>query len=32
MGRENVEEFTLALEGEAALVPWLERQARTLPR
>jgi pimeloyl-ACP methyl ester carboxylesterase len=29
-GAENVEEFTLALQGEAALTPWLEDQAREL--
>src|SRR6266568_167816 len=27
MGPENVEEFNLALQGEAALTPWLEQQA-----
>ncbi|HYM51101.1 MAG TPA: alpha/beta fold hydrolase [Candidatus Limnocylindrales bacterium] len=30
MGPENVEEFSLALEGQAALVPWLEDQAKVL--
>ena len=30
MGTDNIEEFTLALEGEALLVPWLEQQAQTL--
>ena len=32
MGPENVEEFSLALQGEAALGPWLEEQARVLRR
>ncbi len=30
MGPENVEEFTLALEGESALTPWLEEAAKQL--
>lgn len=30
MAPENVEEFTLATEGEAALTPWLEKEARSL--
>ena len=30
MGPENIEEFNLALEGEAALTPWLEEQAKVL--
>lgn len=30
MGPENVEEFSLALAGETALTPWMERQARIL--
>jgi pimeloyl-ACP methyl ester carboxylesterase len=30
MGPENIEEFNLALEGEAALTPWLEREAKVL--
>jgi pimeloyl-ACP methyl ester carboxylesterase len=30
MGKENIEEFTLAIEGEAALAPWLEREAAKL--
>jgi pimeloyl-ACP methyl ester carboxylesterase len=30
MGPENVEEFGLALQGGAALTPWLEEQARQL--
>ena len=30
MGRENIEEFTLALQGESALVPWLNPQAQAL--
>ncbi len=30
MGPENVEEFNLALQGEAALTPWLEQQAVAL--
>lgn len=30
MGPENVEEFTVALEGEAALTPWLEEAATQL--
>ena len=30
MGPENVEEFSLALKGEAALTPWMEEQARVL--
>ncbi|MCW2637007.1 MAG: alpha/beta hydrolase [Blastococcus sp.] len=30
MGEENVEEFSLALEGEEALSPWLEEQAAGL--
>jgi pimeloyl-ACP methyl ester carboxylesterase len=30
MGPENVEEFKLAAEGEEALTPFLEREARTL--
>ena len=28
MGPENVEEFNLALKGEAALIPWLEQEAK----
>lgn len=28
MGAENIEEFNLALEGEAALIPWLHEQAK----
>lgn len=32
MGPENVEELGLAVEGEAALRPWLEREAETLGR
>jgi pimeloyl-ACP methyl ester carboxylesterase len=30
MGPENVEEFTLALQGESALTPWLEEAAKQL--
>jgi pimeloyl-ACP methyl ester carboxylesterase len=30
MGPENIEEFNLALEGEVALTPWLEREAKAL--
>jgi len=30
MGPENIEEFNLALQGEAALTPWLEQQAVAL--
>lgn len=30
MGQENLEEFGLALDGEAALRPWLEAQAEAL--
>lgn len=30
MGPENVEEFTLTLEGDAAVTPWLEEQAKHL--
>ena len=30
MGPENVEEFTLALQGESALTPWLEEEAKQL--
>jgi pimeloyl-ACP methyl ester carboxylesterase len=30
MGPENIEEFNLALEGEAALTPWLEREVKVL--
>lgn len=30
MGAENIEEFNLALEGEAALTPWLEEAAKGL--
>lgn len=30
MGQENVEEFSLAVKGEAALTPWMEKQARVL--
>jgi pimeloyl-ACP methyl ester carboxylesterase len=30
MGPENVEEFSLAVKGEAALTPWMEEQARVL--
>ncbi len=30
MGPENIEEFNLALEGEAALTPWLEQEAKVL--
>jgi pimeloyl-ACP methyl ester carboxylesterase len=30
MGPENVEEFSLALEGEAALRPWLAQEAKAL--
>ncbi len=30
MGPENTEEFNLALQGEAALTPWLEKEARVL--
>lgn len=32
MGAENVEEFNLALQGEAALFPWLQEQAGVLGR
>lgn len=30
MGAENLEEFSLALKGESALTPWLEREAKSL--
>lgn len=30
IGPENIEGFNLALEGEPALTPWLERQAKVL--
>ena len=30
MGPENVEEFSRALEGEAALAPWPEQEAAKL--
>lgn len=30
MGAENIEEFNLALQGEAALFPWLQEQAGVL--
>ena len=30
MGKENVEEFSLALRGEEALAPWLQEQAAAL--
>ncbi len=30
MGPENIEEFNLALEGEAALTPWLKQWAKVL--
>jgi len=30
MGPENIEEFNLALEGEVALTPWLEQEAKVL--
>jgi pimeloyl-ACP methyl ester carboxylesterase len=30
MGPENVEEFTLTLQGDAALTPWLEQEAKQL--
>ena len=30
MGPENIEEFNLALQGEAALTPWLEQEAKVL--
>lgn len=30
MGGENVEEFTLAIQGESALTPWLEEAAKPL--
>jgi len=30
MGPENIEEFNLAMQGEAALTPWLEQQAVAL--
>jgi len=30
MGAENIEEFNLALQGEAALLPWLQEQAGVL--
>jgi pimeloyl-ACP methyl ester carboxylesterase len=30
MGPENVQEFSLALQGETTLTPWLEEQARAL--
>jgi pimeloyl-ACP methyl ester carboxylesterase len=30
MGPENVEEFTLALQGDSALTPWLEEAAKQL--
>jgi pimeloyl-ACP methyl ester carboxylesterase len=30
MGPENVEEFTLTLEGESVLTPWLEEEAKQL--
>ena len=30
MGPENVEEFTLTLQGDSALTPWLEEAAKQL--
>jgi len=30
MGPENIEEFTLTFQGEAALTPWLEEEAKQL--
>lgn len=30
MGPENVDEFTLTLQGEAALTPWLEKESKQL--